>query len=200
MNSTRSIAGQLLAAALLAVLATPALAQSFHPDKAIKQSMRDAKASTAAAAAAAEAAARQAANQAAAAEKLAADTRAGKIPPPKGVGDSFRPETVKPYVDDLSAIMADLKATTNAAQAIAYAPKFQSVLATVATHRDKALEAFAGSITSGVKTANNDAAEKLMNSASDMAEAIEQDMLRVQTLNPALAADFKKFKDLHDQD
>lgn len=185
---------------MLAALVTPALAQGFHPNKAFKQTMKEAQASAAAAAAAAATASQQAAAQAAAAEKLAADTRAGKIPPPKGLGDKFNPATVKPYVDNLNSILGDLKATTDAAQANAYAPRFRSVMALVETNRNKALQAYADSITSGVKTADNDAAEKLMNSAADMAEAIEKDMPRVQTLNPALAADFKKFNDLHEQE
>jgi len=196
VSKTRSITRQLLAAALLATLAAPALAESFHPNKAIKQTMRDAKVAADAAAAAAQ----KAANQATAAEKLAADIRVGKVPPPKGIGAKFKPETVKPYVDNLSAIMGELKATTNAAQADAYAPKFKAVLGVVEANREKALKAYADSITSGVKTADNDAAEKLMNSAAGTAKAIEKDMPRVQLLNPALAADFKKFSDLHDQE
>lgn len=199
MSSSKSILRQLVTVTMLAALATPAYAQSFHPNKAIKHTLKEAEAAAAAAAAAAATASQQAAAQAAAAEKLAADTRAGKIPPPKG-GDKFTPETVKPYVNNLNSILGELKATTNAAQANAYAPKFRSVLPLVEANRDKALQAFADSITSVVKTAENDAAAELMSSAAGTAEAIEKEMQRVQILNPAMAVDFKKFTDLHEQE
>ena len=200
MSTTKSIARQLLSAALLAALAAPAFAQGLNPHHTIKKTLKDAKAAADVAAAAAAVNVQEAEKKAAAAEKLAADTRAGKIPPPKGIGDKFNPVTVKPYVDNLSSIMGDLKATTNAAQANAYAPKFKTVLGMVEANHDKALKAYTDAITSGVKTADNDAAEKLLTNAAGMAEAIEKDMLRVQQLNPALAADFKKFSDLHDQE
>jgi hypothetical protein len=181
-------------------LAAPAFAQGPNPNHALKHAARDAKEAADAAAAAARAAPQAAATQAATAEKVAADTRAGKLAPPKGRGDKFTPATVKPYVDTLAAIAADLKATSSAAEASAYGAKFKAQLAIVESSRHSVLSAYAGAISAGLKSPDRDAAEKLLSSAGGLAEAIEGDMPRVQKLNPALAADFKKFGDLHDQE
>lgn len=198
MTKTTSIARHLLTASLLTALAVPAFAQSVHPNKMIRHEMSHAKAAADAAAATAAAAAQEAAKQATAAEKLAADTRAGRMPSPKGMGDKFSPETVTPYVDNLRTILDDLKATTTKAQAKAYAPKFQSLLPSVDTNHKKAMDAYADAITSGVRTADNNAAEPLMSSASGMAAEIEQEMPRVQKLNPKMADHFQTFRDMHE--
>lgn len=194
MTKPTSFARQLLTASLLTALAVPAFAQSVHPNKMIRHEMSHAKDAADAAAATAAAAAQEAEKQAKTAEKLAADTRAGKV----GMGDKFSPATVTPYVENLRTILDDLKATTTEAQAKAYAPKFQSLLPSVDNNHKKAMDAYADAITSGVRTADNNAAEPLMSSASGMAAAIEQEMPRVQKLNPKLADHFKTFRDMHE--
>lgn len=179
----------LCVAALAGMLALPVMAQTSNA----RQVAADAQAAANLAADKAKAAEAKAK----AAEKTAADIRAGIMPPPPaGSGDKFTTTVVRSYSDALNAILAQLKATTTAAQAAALADKIHAAMPNLESALNTIITTYAAYANSGARTADNANAEKMLADTMPVAEAIGQEMDRVQKLNPALAADFTKFRAL----
>lgn len=182
-------ASSLLVCASVCLVAVPGQAQ-HSLTKTISKAQEKANAAAAKAKTAAEAQA--------SAEKAAANLRAGiKTPEAKAAGARFTPAVVKPYLDTLNAMLADSKGVTTAAQAPAFLDKFRSALPRLTESHKKVMDGYADFDNSGAKTPDNLNAEKMLTDAGTQAEAIDNELTRIEKIYGAAKPDFQKFRDLY---
>jgi hypothetical protein len=171
------------------LLAVPGQAQNFNQHKVMSRAQDNANAAAARAKAAAQAHD--------AAERAAAALRSGaKTPEGKAKGARFTPAVVKPYLDHLSAILSASKGVTTPTQAGAFLEKFRSILPRLAQGQKQVMNGYVDFENSGEKTPANLEAEKMLTEAGNRAEAIDNELTRIEKFYGAAKPEFQKFRDL----
>jgi hypothetical protein len=177
-----------LACVSACVLAVPGQAQNFNQHKVMSKTQENANAAAARAKAAAQAQA--------AAERAAAALRTGsKTPEGKAKGARFTPAVVKPYFDHLNAMLSASKGVTTPAQASAFLEKFRAVFPRLEEGHKRVMQGYVDYENSGEKTSGNLNAEKMLTEAGNRAEAIDNELTRIEKFYGAAKPDFQKFRD-----
>lgn len=136
---------------------------------------------------------------------MAAHSFAQNVPdlkvPKKAFGTLFHPANVKPYIDDVNKMFADMKSVTTPQQAAVFAEKFKADLPRIEANLKRYLAGLphvGDAIHSGTKTAEISQAEALLNEVTAKGPALEAEMARVENLNPGIKAHFQRFRAMHD--
>lgn len=122
---------------------------------------------------------------------------AGERPKPEGAYSA----TIRPYLDDLSQMLADMKLIASTDEAVTYESKFRSEMPRMSTNVVTCIAGLANlelAVQGGEIAPEIIQAEEMLNELELNGPAIDAEMARIEVLNPTFKTLFDQYKSLHD--